>query len=91
MMFTCDKQPDGYCSCSRKNLESGCGKQSDEEKKQANWDAWHAPTHVTVYKDGSYIAWGAYDAALAEGDKEPDWLCTIPLKDVANFALKRPE
>lgn len=36
---------------------------------------------VTVWKDGTWKVWGAMDAFYAQSD--PDYLVTIPLKDLA--------
>jgi len=35
---------------------------------------------VTVWKDGTWKAWGAMDAFYAQSD--PDYLVTIPIKEM---------
>ena len=35
---------------------------------------------ITVWRNGGWRLWQVMDAQLASAD--PNWLCTIPLKDV---------
>jgi len=43
---------------------------------------------ITIWKDGTWKAWGGVDAHYAQAD--PNYLLTIPMKDIVS-AMSRPD